>query len=83
MRILAHNSGLEVEGIIYDSSEFQFWGSEQYLRGISLISPVSYSKDPCRSIFSWKRIMKYKRLANDLNQKRQGDQVAFLLKKAY
>ncbi|HLY31312.1 MAG TPA: methyltransferase domain-containing protein [Ktedonobacterales bacterium] len=36
MRLLAQEAGLRMENIIYDSTSFQFWGSELYSRDISL-----------------------------------------------
>jgi len=42
-KLLTENSGLIIQEVIFDSTEFQFWGSEQYKRGIPLNSENSYS----------------------------------------
>jgi hypothetical protein len=36
IRLIAEKAGLEIKKIVYDSDEFQFWGSEQYLKSIAL-----------------------------------------------
>ncbi|MBD3229923.1 MAG: methyltransferase domain-containing protein [Candidatus Lokiarchaeota archaeon] len=81
MKIIAEKSGFQVVDILFDSNEFQFWGSEQYKRDIPLLSPKSYFKNPKYSIFSKKQIKYFKRKAERLNQKKIGDQAAFYLKK--
>lgn len=84
MRILAEQAGLGIQKTIYDSDEFQFWGSEQYLKGIPLSSNRSYKVKKVKSkksIFSIADIQRFKRESKKLNQKKQGDQVAFYLKK--
>ena len=42
MRILAQKVGFEIDDIIFDSTEFQFLGSEQYMRDISLTDERSF-----------------------------------------
>src|SRR6185369_3591426 len=37
MRGLARAAGFKVERVLYDSTGLQFWGSEQYRRGIALV----------------------------------------------
>jgi len=81
MNILAEKAGLKSEEVIYDSSEFQFWGSEQYQRDIPLFSEYSYLKNPSKDIFSKSDIRAYKHKAKELNKIKQGDSCAFFLKK--
>ncbi|MCK5535007.1 class I SAM-dependent methyltransferase, partial [bacterium] len=50
--ILAQKAGLNLEKSVYNSTDFQFWGSEQYLKGIPLMSNRSYDVNPSNSIFS-------------------------------
>ena len=45
MNLLAEQTGFELEEIVFDSTEFQFWGSEQYRRGISLRDKRSLSEN--------------------------------------
>ena len=79
---LVKKSGLTIKNIIFDSNEFQFWGSEQYNRKISLRASNSYSINPKKSIFSNKQIKKFKIEAGELNKDKQGDQAAFIICKA-
>ena len=82
MEVLAAQAGFEVEEIIWDSTEFQFWGSEQYLRDIPLMDDVSYAKQPSESIFSAHEIEDFRIKANELNLVGRGDQAAFYLSRA-
>ncbi|HMP98815.1 MAG TPA: class I SAM-dependent methyltransferase, partial [Cyclobacteriaceae bacterium] len=79
--LLAKESDLEIEKIIYDSTAFQFWGSEQYKQNIPLRDPRSYAENPARSIFSTKQIIEYSKQAEKLNQEGKGDQACFILRK--
>lgn len=78
-KLLTENSGLTIQEVIFDSTEFQFWGSEQYKRGIPLNSENSYSVNPEKSIFTAKQIKEFKKMAKELNKNKQGDQAAFYL----
>jgi SAM-dependent methyltransferase len=75
LAVLAASTGLEVTHLSYDSTSFQFWGSEQYRRGIPLRDPRSWSVDPAQSIFSPDQIDEFERRAAELNAERRGDQV--------
>jgi len=77
-RILADSAGLQVYEVHYDSSEFQFWGSELYARGVAQVS-VDMAKP--RSIFSWRELRRFRRWAEGLNSERRGDQAIFCLVK--
>ncbi|MCP3950847.1 MAG: class I SAM-dependent methyltransferase [Desulfobacterales bacterium] len=81
MRILAQKTGFEVKKIVYDSDEFQFWGSEQYMRGISLRAPESLANGLGNSMFTKKQLINFKRKAADLNKTGAGDQACFYLYK--
>jgi SAM-dependent methyltransferase len=81
IRLLAGKVGLRVKEVIYDSTEFQFWGSEQYLRDIPLNAEQSYAQCPSRSIFSDAQIQSFRERADSLNQRSEGDQAAFYLVK--
>lgn len=77
IKILAKKSALKLFDIVYDSSDFQFWGSEQYQKGIPLDSEKSYGVNPHLSIFSRKDIKKFREKAKVLNREGKGDQAAF------
>ena len=78
---LLEKANLKCVKVIYDSTEFQFWGSEQNNQGIHLNSPKSYSINPNESIFSKKDMKKYIEQSRELNKKRKGDQAVFYIEK--
>jgi 2-polyprenyl-3-methyl-5-hydroxy-6-metoxy-1,4-benzoquinol methylase len=77
---MAKKAGFEITDVVFNSTEFQFWGSEQYINDISLDSKRSYQICPYRSIFSKNEIQCYKYEAKQLNLQSQGDQAIFILK---
>ncbi len=79
LKRLAGSAGFKVKQIIYDSTDFQVWGSEQYKRDIPLLSEKSLHYGRKRSIFSRFDILRYKVKAISLNKKGRGDQAAFYL----
>ena len=68
--MLANQSGFAVERVIYDSTEFQFWASESYQRGV----PLSEMSKP--SHLQGRRM---RNLAASLNSNQQGDTAQFYL----
>jgi 2-polyprenyl-3-methyl-5-hydroxy-6-metoxy-1,4-benzoquinol methylase len=80
--ILANKTGLVLYKIIYDSTAFQFWESEQYKNNIPLYDKRSYQVNQKDSIFSRRQIAAFARQAKELNRNEQGDQAIFYLKKA-
>ena len=81
LKILSEKSDLKLYFLLYNSTFFQFWGSEDYRRGISLISNNSYNINPSNSIFTSKEIRKFKKDSKRLNRKNRGDQVIVCFKK--
>jgi SAM-dependent methyltransferase len=73
MDILLENTDLKVDEIIYDSTEFQFTGSEKYLKNLLFSAPDD--------IFTKKEIRNYAKEAKKLNRNKQGDWACFFLKK--
>lgn len=83
MGILAEKAGLAIVRIDYDSTAFQFWGSEQYLKGISLTSNRSYLMNKSNSVFTSQEIRCFEKRARELNAAGKGDQaVIYLIKKS-
>jgi SAM-dependent methyltransferase len=76
---LATEAGFEVKEIQYDSTAFQFWGSEQYLRDMPLLHECSYFVSAEKSSFSQEQIASYTAEAKKLNARGEGDQAAFYL----
>ena len=79
MQILADKTGFELFDIVYDSTYFQFSGSENYLKDIPLTNPKK--KGFRNSINRKVNKSKYERMARKLNRRKQGDQAAFYLRK--
>lgn len=82
MNILANQCGLEIRNVIYDSTAFQFWGSEQYAKDIPLRGERSYSVNADDSIFTSKDISNFSKRAKELNSANRGDQAIFYIRKA-
>jgi SAM-dependent methyltransferase len=76
MESLAQSVGLRVKKVEYDSTEFQFWGSELYRRGLRLgvASPWRLAQE-----FGINELRKFRQRTKVLNRIGMGDQAAFLL----
>jgi SAM-dependent methyltransferase len=81
IKLLAEQAGFEVKEVVYDSTALQFWGSEQYLKGVALQDDRSFFVSPARSEFSVMQILKFAKEARRLNAEGRGDQAAFYLVK--
>jgi SAM-dependent methyltransferase len=79
MAILAAAADLTVTDVSYDATAFQFWGSEQYRRGIPLRDDRSYGVNPHASVFTAADIRRFEREADRLNRDGEGDQACFYL----
>ena len=79
MGMLAERAGFSIVSAVCDSNSSQFWGSEQYQRGILTRSKTSFAVNPLRSSFSIRDIIKYRREARRLNRQDQGDQIRFVM----
>lgn len=78
MKTLGESVGLVLENVEYDSTSFQFWGSELYSRDVPLQSANR------RTVGSYLRRAlndEYRDTAVALNRRGQGDQAAFLFRK--
>lgn len=81
LEIACRKAGLRIERIVYDSDEFQFWGSEQVVKGIPLEDPRSLWRGRGNSMFSPSQIQEFKLRARQLNGQRKGDQAAYFLRR--
>lgn len=79
MERLVKQTGLKIVRVTYDSSAFQFWGSEQYRVDMPLSDDRSYSKNPDAGLFSKDKIQSFQIEAIRLNEQCKGDQAAFVL----
>ncbi len=80
-QLLAEGAHLRLADVEYDSTAFQFWGSEQYRNDIDLYSASSYLVSPRRSMFRSVDILSFSKRARQLNLEHRGDQMILYLKK--
>lgn len=80
MNIIARSAGLKVSRLFFDSYALQFWGSEQYQRGIPLRDIRSYAHNPQSGLFSVSEINEFDRRASALNKRGDGDSAGFVLR---
>lgn len=77
-RLIAHEAGLEVHKVSYDSNEFQFWVSELYSRNVDLAS-VDVTRP--QTVFSKSEMQNFRLQARRLNAEGRGDAAVFDLRK--
>lgn len=81
MNFLCEKNGAVLYNYFYDSTAFQFLGSEQFKAGIASNATNSYKSDLKNSIFTTEDIKNYERKAMQFNSEGLGDQVAFFIRK--
>jgi SAM-dependent methyltransferase len=82
LHILAEQTGFEVRKTIYDSTSFQFLGSELYQKGLPLfVKESNYEPYPFDTLFLEKEIQEFENRAKELNMNHRGDSAAFYLYK--
>jgi len=74
LEIAARETGFAIETMIDDSTDFQFAGSERYVRDIPLDAPASHLPIDRR------QRAEYRRRARALNGRNRGDQTVFILR---
>lgn len=79
MELLAERAGLKVERVFYDSTSFQFWASERYVRDIPLQCdedqlPVEVRDSEAANERKWTAE------SRELNRQRRGDTAGFILR---
>lgn len=80
MDILAAQFGFQVTKVVYESTDFQFWGSEQYTQNIPLRDKRSLAFGSWKSFVPSAQIRKFRVRARELNEQKQGDAACFYLK---
>lgn len=80
-RLLAEQHGFVIDRVVYDSTVFQFWASEQYRRGITLYDPQSLLHQIHNHQFKLKMYSLYDNRVAELNLNHQGDQACFYMRK--
>lgn len=81
MEALASQVGMRVEKVIYDSTDFQFWGSELYAQDTPLLKKNKSAINVRDEFFSKKDIRYFSKHAKELNINNKGDQAIFILRK--
>jgi SAM-dependent methyltransferase len=82
LSLIAAKAGLDVDKVIYDSSSFQFWGSELYKRGIPLFDPRTLVGTDPSSVFTSDEMASFERKACLANENRTGDQIVAWIRHA-
>lgn len=81
INFLCEKNGAVISDYFFDSTAFQFLGSEQFRAGISSYAQNSYKVNLSGSIFSKADIKSFSHKAKEYNKKKLGDQAAFFIKK--
>ena len=81
MELLTKRAGFEMHSKVFDSTDFQFVGSELYRRDIPLHGKETDKPVAVREILDKKQLKFFKREAKSLNKRELGDQVIFYLYK--
>jgi len=77
---LGRAHGFDLAAVEDDATAFQFWGSEQYRRGIPLRDPRSHAVNP-GALFTPGELAAWEVAAAALNAAGRGDQAAFFLRR--
>lgn len=78
---LAERTGFCVVETVFDSNEFQFWGSECLKRGIPLFDPATGRPNPQAVQIRQQGARAWRKQARALNAAGQGDQGCFVLER--
>lgn len=81
IQLLADRASLYIENVVYDSLEFQFYGSELCKRGIPLPYHKDYMKKNGKNLFNKTQMSRWKRMCKELNMNKKGDMACFYLRK--
>jgi SAM-dependent methyltransferase len=79
---VARHAGLTLVETIWDSTAFEFYGSEQYRRGIALTADNSYAIHPAKSDFTYREMAQFSALAEQANRQGRGGRACFYLRSA-
>ncbi len=79
IEFLGRETGFEIRKVLYDSTILQFWGSEQYVKNIPLMSEESYLKNHSEALFTKDDMCHFEEKTIELNIDKSGDQACFYL----
>ncbi len=78
---LARDAGFEVAKVVFDSDDLQFWGSEQYARGVPMFDSNWRVREPRPELFTAAQLKDFRERARRLNETGEGDSAAFYLRR--
>lgn len=76
---LVRDCGFRIEHRFWDSVAFEFYGSEQYRRGIALTAENSFVVKPNRSDFTFREMDDFRRIAAKACKEGRGGRIGFIL----
>jgi len=79
LEALARTEGFDVREVLYDSTGYQFWGSEQNVLDIPVRDPRSHAMNPRAAVFTPRRMAEFEAMAREANRNGTGDQACFIL----
>lgn len=82
IRMLGEQVGMKLDQVFYDTSDFEFYGSEQFARNIALIDSQSVWKNPDTTLFSPDERRRFEELAAQANRTQTAGRAAFVFRKA-
>ena len=80
MELLASGAGMEIAGVVHDSSGQQFSSSELYIRGVPYVEHGKYRPSGRPDAYSQSEWDAFQQRAAELNRKGEGDTACFYLK---
>ncbi len=81
IRLLGEKVGMKLHQVSYDTSAFEFYGSEQYMRDIALTDPRSLWVNPKSELFSADELRKFDELASKANKTSTAGRAVFVFRK--
>jgi SAM-dependent methyltransferase len=81
MRLLADQAGFQLQEILHEGNDEQFWVSEEYARDIPRSDPRSLKSNLLKMMLAFLKIRRCKVKARELNLQGQGDLVCFHFQK--
>jgi hypothetical protein len=81
LQYLAESCKMEIFEMFFDSTGFQFYGSEQYKMDISLMDPRSFYMNKKSNLFTKQQIISFDEKADFLNKQGRGDQLCIFLRR--
>lgn len=80
MTALAEAADLKIDGVVFDSSDFQFLGSDQYSRDIPMFGDSRSYFNGNAALFSAEEVQDARTRAIKVNYFRRGDQACFYMR---